>query len=406
MAQLWLFLAVACNIAGYLFYWFGLRRQLVKPNRASWLIWAVSTTIEALTYQAVNQGTLQNAVFVVSSLCCLAVTVAVWRQSSWQKPTPIESFCMGLALAAMVIWFGFQNAFWAHMLVVVAVPISFVPTWISVWQDPRHERSPSWGLWTVGDFATLMVILTGATVTATMTGAAAGIDWSELPYIGVELASHASIWVMIGLATINPLRSFGYRRGRFFVLDVDKHTSNVFAIGENHLGQAVFAARYFPKGAAIVRFTGPRVHKSELPTSVRGSSDRFVQVDRDYYMGESGGVDDLVNHSCDPNAGLRFAETGITLVAIREIEEGEEITWDYSTTLSDSGWQMECRCNTDLCRGTVTDFELLDPIIQRYYRDIGVVPPYLAAPPALPAPEPVEEVVAIEPLRAVGGRRG
>ena len=42
----------------------------------------------------------------------------------------------------------------------------------------------------------------------------------------------------------------------------------------------------------------------------------------------------LVNHSCDPNAAIREE---LLLVAIRDIQIGEEIRFDYSTTISD-GW--------------------------------------------------------------------
>jgi hypothetical protein len=44
------------------------------------------------------------------------------------------------------------------MLVVLAVPVSFWPTWASVWTDRSRERSPAWGLWTFGDLATLLVL--------------------------------------------------------------------------------------------------------------------------------------------------------------------------------------------------------------------------------------------------------
>jgi len=36
---------------------------------------------------------------------------------------------------------------------------------------------------------------------------------------------------------------------------------------------------------------------------------------------------DLVNHSCDPNCGLVGA---VLVVAMRDIEPGEEITFDYA----------------------------------------------------------------------------
>ena len=79
-------MAIACSLAGYATYLLGLKRQLVQPNRASWLIWSAATAVEAATYAAVNPGALQGWVFALSTLACVAVTVALWRRSVWRAP--------------------------------------------------------------------------------------------------------------------------------------------------------------------------------------------------------------------------------------------------------------------------------------------------------------------------------
>jgi len=252
------------------------------------------------------------------------------------------------------------------MLVVAAVPISFWPTWESVWQDRARERSPAWGLWTIGDLATLIIAARSSDIN--LTGYA---------YIFVEVACHASIWFMIGLATINPLRSLGFRNGRFYVLDAYRPASNLFSVGENHLGKAVYAAVDFAEGDPIVKFTGRRFRADQVPSVMRGQGDRFVQVTPDHYMGPSNRIDDLINHSCDPNAGLRFTDDGVVLVAIRPIAPGEEISWDYSTTLTQSNWHMICQCRSPECRRVIGNFETLAPERQEWFRARNLVAPYL-----------------------------
>ena len=42
----------------------------------------------------------------------------------------------------------------------------------------------------------------------------------EYGYVVVELLCHASVWFMVGLATLNPIRSFGRREGKLRVLDL------------------------------------------------------------------------------------------------------------------------------------------------------------------------------------------
>lgn len=369
----WFLLAVLASFAGYAIYLAGLQRRLVEPNRASWLIWGSATLVEAVTYAAVNPGTPQAIVFLLSAAACLTVALSLWRRARWAAPDALEIACMALALAAIPLWLVFSEAFWAHMLVVAAVPVSFWPTWRSVWADRARERSPAWGLWAVGDLATLLLAL--------RTG---GQGVGEYAYILVELACHASVWFMVGLATINPFRSFGWHRGRLRVLDAYAPATNPFAIERTHLGKAVFAVEGFAAGERITAFSGKRLPADRLPRRLSGMADRFVQVARDAYLGPSGGVDDLINHSCAPNAGVRFEAAGPVLIAIRAIAAGEEISWDYSTTLSDDGWTMACACGAPTCRGTVAAFHTLPDERQHWYLARNLVAPYLREGTARP----------------------
>ncbi len=59
----------------------------------------------------------------------------------------------------------------------------------------------------------------------------------------------------------------------------------------------------------------------------------------------------MTNHSCDPNAAF---DGGGVLVAVREIEAGEEITYDYvAHPLPASPWNFECHCGAEGCVGWV-----------------------------------------------------
>jgi len=271
-----------------------------------------------------------------------------------------EALCVVACTAALALWLAFSQAFWAHMLVVAAVPISFLPTWASVAGDPMRERSPAWGLWTLGDLATLLVA-------ARHGGAGAG----EYAYLLVELLCHASIWLAIGLTTINPWRTLGIRRDGY------RRTAAMFTVRETHLGKAVFAARAFAAGDPLLEFTGRRLPADKVPARMAGPGDRYVQVTPEHYMGPSGRLDDLVNHSCDPNAGLRFTDAGVFLVAIRAIAPGEEVTWDYSTTLANPDWHMICGCQSAGCRRVIGSFDTVDPERQHFYRARDLVAPYL-----------------------------
>lgn len=158
---------------------------------------------------------------------------------------------------------------------------------------------------------------------------------------------------------------------------VSVHTGRYVVVGGNHLCRAVFAARPFHAGAVIMRFGGSAMRGSKVPQAHTGTADRFMQIDHNFYLGPSGGVDDFVNHSCDPNTGVKFADYAIILVALRPIAKGEEISWDYSTTMHDNKWLMKCECRAPACRALVGEFASLPHARRAYYLSAGVVAPYI-----------------------------
>ncbi len=70
------------------------------------------------------------------------------------------------------------------------------------------------------------------------------------------------------------------------------------------------------------------------------------------------------NHCCDPNLAIQGQ---IVLVAMRDIDAGEELTIDWATT-DDGDHRMTCRCGSPRCRGTVTGKDWMKPELQEHYR--------------------------------------
>ncbi len=137
-------------------------------------------------------------------------------------------------------------------------------------------------------------------------------------------------------------------------------------------GRGVFTEELIPVGARIIRFTGPFLRYEQTSASTYA-----LQIGPDLYIGASGGFDDLVNHSCEPNAGLRIEGTTVDLYAVRDIEAGEEILFDYSTTLDEDDFTMRCQCGAPSCRGTIGDGKYLPEDLWRKYLSLGIIPEYV-----------------------------
>ena len=145
-------------------------------------------------------------------------------------------------------------------------------------------------------------------------------------------------------------------------------------------GLGVFAVRAITPGQRLIEFTGPLIDRTTLDAALESVIvDGFLQIAEDRYMGPSGALDDFVNHSCDPNCGLRFLETGIVLTAIRPILPNEEITFDYASTQNAYPCRFLCECGSKSCRVDIGDFDDLPSGLKWKYHELGILAPYLDA---------------------------
>jgi SET domain-containing protein len=139
-------------------------------------------------------------------------------------------------------------------------------------------------------------------------------------------------------------------------------------------GTGVFARRAFAAGAEVLEFLGDRKDVSAFADLTHA-----LQIGPTTYLSPSGQVDDYVNHSCDPNTGVRDDAGRIVLFALKPIATGDEITFDYATTQAGHHWTITCACGSANCRGTIADFRDMPGDRQKFYIDHGAVLPFLVS---------------------------
>lgn len=143
-------------------------------------------------------------------------------------------------------------------------------------------------------------------------------------------------------------------------------------IDQASVGLGVIAKSMIEEREAICFITGPILSFEEC-ISLPNEGVNTFQIGVDAY------VDPLfpgrfVNHSCEPNAGL---VDDTCLIALRRIEPGEEIRYDYSTALMERFWALDCQCGSKSCRGMVGDFDTLPQSLQSHYLSLGIVQKFI-----------------------------
>ena len=144
-----------------------------------------------------------------------------------------------------------------------------------------------------------------------------------------------------------------------------------FAVGDCDTGRGVFATETIPAGSVIMQYTGPLLRYAQTTPQTLA-----LQIGPDLYIGESGQADDFVNHCCQPNAGMHINGTDVKLISLRDIQTGEQITFDYSTTMDEDDFEFDCRCGSPVCRRKIRDFKHLPIELRKQYAMQGIVPEY------------------------------
>lgn len=138
-------------------------------------------------------------------------------------------------------------------------------------------------------------------------------------------------------------------------------------------GKSLFATRVFAAGDIIWELQGKMWDWDDVSLE----NVNCIQIGPRTYLMDGSGLQDFLNHSCDPSAGIRITGTEVTLVAIRDIRAGEEVTFDYSTTVDEDFYTLKnCRCGSPTCRGTIRDFKHLPRDLQEKYIALRIVPDY------------------------------
>jgi SET domain-containing protein len=142
-------------------------------------------------------------------------------------------------------------------------------------------------------------------------------------------------------------------------------------------GQGLFAKRPIRKDE-IVAIKGGHVLDARMLARVKSRiSCSYIQIDDSFYLGATRPSEVVrnkiwLNHSCQPNVGIRGQST---FVAMRAVRPGEELTYDWAMEENNLGI-TRCSCKQPRCRGVLTGQDWKDPALQRKYK--GYFSAYLA----------------------------
>jgi len=113
-------------------------------------------------------------------------------------------------------------------------------------------------------------------------------------------------------------------------------------------GLGAFALQDIPKGTKIIEYAGERINNAEADRRYEDEKMKehhtflFILSSRTCVDAAFDGNEArFIKHSCEPNCETIDDDCRIWIEAIRDIEPGEELTYDYNT---DGEANIPCRC--------------------------------------------------------------
>ncbi len=139
--------------------------------------------------------------------------------------------------------------------------------------------------------------------------------------------------------------------------------NNKVILSEGRFGKCLIAAENIFKDEEIVFFDGKTYTADKTNDLPKDIADHAIQFSEHQWR-DSDSIARYINHSCNPNCGIKNL---FTLVAMRDIKKDEELLWDYDMT-EDSNWRMDCLCDSDNCRKAIGAFSLVPQDIRERYK--------------------------------------
>lgn len=138
-------------------------------------------------------------------------------------------------------------------------------------------------------------------------------------------------------------------------------SDHVFAVVRQNLvndQKASFAQQVYNPGDLITSFSYNQILPEPSYLTLQVGIGRHIMMEPEHLQ--------YINHSCDPN--VFFDTHSMQVVALKHIEEGDELTFFYPSTEWDMAQPFTCYCGSHRCLGEIRGAAHISPEILAGYR--------------------------------------
>jgi hypothetical protein len=149
-------LAGVIGFLGFLPYIIGTLKGTTKPNKATWLIWAVMGLIIAASYYSAGarESAYLPGAYAIGIFAVAALSLR-FGEKGWTK---LDIFCLIGAGAGLLAWWATNEPAFALYLTIAIDAIGFIPTFRKAYAEPGSEDRLAWAIFLLADILNIFAI--------------------------------------------------------------------------------------------------------------------------------------------------------------------------------------------------------------------------------------------------------
>ncbi len=136
------YLVIAASAASLLAAFVYIRSMFkgeAKPNRVTWLMWAIAPFIATAAAMSEGVGWAAVPVFMTGFAPFLIFAASFFTRKAYWKLTWFDYFCGALSAVALALWFVTSDANLAISFAIVSDTLAGIPTLTKTWRNPETE---------------------------------------------------------------------------------------------------------------------------------------------------------------------------------------------------------------------------------------------------------------------------
>jgi hypothetical protein len=151
----WVYLGTAIAALGTAVYLRDTLRGTTKPNRVTWLLWAIAPLLAAAVEFDQGVGVRALPTFMVGFMPLLVFVASFHNSASVWKIRRLDYACGAMSIVGTAVWLATRNGVLAISAAILADFLAGIPTLMKSWSHPETETVYSY----VGAVISMAIVL-------------------------------------------------------------------------------------------------------------------------------------------------------------------------------------------------------------------------------------------------------